>query len=150
MENLLARNNGELLEGKLKLTLKTLQSKTKSFGHRFPDTKTARSGILPPQPGDYMILVPGNAVLIECKSTNANTNLLSMAHKGEVGLRQIAHHRIWHRSGHPSLYLWMNIKRDIIEWHDGKNVVEKVDKPLFVGTSKDMLESLKTIIGNLK
>ena len=145
----MASNNGELLEGKLKATLKTLQAKTKSFGHRFADTKAAKYGILPPTPGDYMLLVPGKAILIECKSTNANSGLVAMAHKGEVGKRQIAHQRLWNRSGNPSLYLWMNIKRDIIEWHSGANVVEKIDKPLFVGPSSQMLESLKVIIGEM-
>ena len=142
----MAANNGELLEGKLRLALKTIQAKSYSFGHRFPDTKTAKSGMIPPQPGDFMLLVPGKAILIECKSTNANSGLIGMAHKGEVGKRQISHHKMWHRSGNPSIYLWMNIKRDIIEFHDGKNVVLKVDKPLFIGTSKDLLSSLQTII----
>jgi hypothetical protein len=146
----MASNNGALLEDKFRLILKTLQAKTKAFGHRFPDTKMARSGIIPPQPGDFMLLVPGKAILIECKSTNANSGLLSMAHKGVVGVRQVAHHRLWHRSGNPSLYLWMNIKRDIIEWHDGANVAAKIDKPLFIGPCNEMLESLKVIIGGMK
>lgn len=142
----MAANNGEFLEGKLKAVLKVIQTNSRSFGHRFPDTKTAKSGIIPCQPGDFMLLVPGKAILIECKSTNANSGLISMAHKGDVGKRQIAHHKLWHRSGNPSIYLWMNIKRDIIEFHDGKNVVLKVDKPIFIGTSKDLLSSLRTII----
>ena len=145
----MAKNSGELLEGKVRLALKTLQSKTKAFGHRFPDTKTARSGILPPQPGDFMLLVPGKAVLIECKSTNANTSLLSMAHKGDVGKRQIAHHRLWNRSGNPSLYLWLDIKSGLIEIHLGSNVVDKLDKPVFVGASSEMLAGLKLVVESL-
>lgn len=146
----MAKNTGKLLESKISSALKTLQSKTKSFGHRFVDKAQVMSGFVAPSPGDFMLLVPGKAILIECKSTNANTSLMSMAHKGEVGKRQIAHHRLWNRSGNPSVYLWMNIKRDMIEFHLGSNVVDRVDKPLFVGSSSDMLVGLKEVIEGLE
>jgi penicillin-binding protein-related factor A (putative recombinase) len=139
-------NDGKALEGKLQETLKTFASKQRGFNHRFPDTRTARSGIIPSQPGDYMLLVPGKAILIEAKSTITEAHIFTLAHKNKV---QIAQHRKWHRSCHPSLYLWMDLKHDIIEFHDGRNIVEKVDKPLFVGKSKDMLSALKKIVEDL-
>jgi len=137
------KNDGKHLEGKLSEALKIFTSKQRGFNHRFPDTRTAKSGMLPPMPGDYMLLIPGKAVLIEAKSTAVNTNILTLAHKNKV---QIANHRKWHRSCHPTLYLWMDLKNDTIEFHDGRNVVEKVDKPLFVGKSKQMLEGLKLVL----
>lgn len=140
-------NDGKHLEGKLSETLKLFSSKQRGFNHRFPDTRSARSGMLPSQPGDYMLLVPGKAILIEAKSTTTSTGILTLAHKNKV---QIANHKKWHRAMHGSLYLWMDLKNDIIEYHDGRNIVEKVDKPLFIGKSKQMLDGLKCAIEELK
>ena len=142
-------NNGEILQDKLQRTLSQFTSKNKGFDYRFYDTKTARSGFVPAQPGDFMLLIPNNAVLIECKSTKVGTKLLTMAHKGNVGKLQIAKHRMWHRAGHPSLYLHLDLKTDAIEWHSGKNVVNKIYAPLFTGNSKQVDSSLKTILENL-
>jgi penicillin-binding protein-related factor A (putative recombinase) len=139
-------NDGKALEGKLSKALKTFEAKTKAFHYRIPDTSAARKGILPPAVGDYILLIPGKAVLIECKSTVTGIPLLTLAHKNKV---QIAHHRQWHRAGHPSLYLWYDIEVDKIEYHTGELVVQKVHYPLFTGKGREIQPALKEILEKL-
>lgn len=142
----LNKNNGELIQDKLQNVLSNFAAKSPSFDYRFYDTKTARSGFIPAQPGDFMLLIPNYAILIECKSSNAGVKLITMAHKGNVGKLQIAKHRMWHRSGHPSLYLYLDLKTNLIEWHCGKKVVKKINEPIFTGTSSQIDSSLKIIL----
>lgn len=142
----MAKNNGKALEAKISKVLKLYAAKNKSLDHRFVDKTQAMSGFVTAPPGDYMLLTPGGAILIEAKSTNTGRGLLSLAHKNKI---QIASHRMWARAGHPSLYLYMDLESDVIEWHLGTNVVEKINKPLFIGKSAAMLSSLSAIVEDL-
>jgi hypothetical protein len=142
----LAANNGKALEAKTTKVLKELVTKQKGYSHRFVDKTQAMSGHIPKAPGDYLLLIPGKAILVECKSSITGRGLLSLAHKNPV---QVAEHKKFLRAGHASLYVYLCLKSDIIELHSGANVVLKVDKPLFVGKSKDFLTGLKSVVEEL-
>lgn len=140
------KNDGEYLQDVLQDALKKFSQYHKAFYYRFYDSKSTNGGYLPAQPGDYFLLVPGMCMLIECKSTKVTSPLLTLAHKGEVGKRQIAKHKLWHRAGNPSLYLYGNLANKVLEWHLGTRVVEKVAEPIWRGPPSDLYKSLETII----
>jgi hypothetical protein len=144
---LAVKNNGKKLESKTTATFKEFTSKRKGFYHRFVDKTQAMSGHIPASPGDYLLLVPGKAILVECKSTITGIGILTLAHKNKV---QIATHRMWHRAKHPTLYVYWNLKEDIIEIHDGHNVVQKVNEPLITCKGRELEDSLITVIGLLE
>jgi hypothetical protein len=110
------------------------------------DKTQAMSGFVPKAPGDYLLLVPGKAILVECKSSITGSSLLTLAHKNKI---QLAEHRKFIRAGHASLYVYLCLKTDVIEFHLGENVIKKIDKPVYVGKSKEMLEGLKVVVGGL-
>lgn len=137
------RNDGSFLQNKLQGALKEHCKTFPCYWFRFYDSKSAR-GFLPAQPGDFLWLLPGQAVLIECKSsTREKTTLVSLAHHGPVGKCQLAKHKLWHRAGHPSIYLYYNIPEDRLAWHNGKDVIAKDKTTIFQGTLKALPESLR-------
>lgn len=118
----MARNDGKVLEKALQDALADYQKRHRAKWHRFYDTHSARS-ILPQQPGDFMLLVPGASILIEAKSTDDGTPLLDMIRSSKSGRTQIAEHRIWHRAGHPSVYIWGDLRTKEALVYDGPQVV---------------------------
>lgn len=142
----MAKNNGKLLESKTTVALKEFTSKQAGFFHRFVDKTQMMSGFCPKSPGDYLLLVPGLAILVECKSSITGSSLLTLAHKNKV---QLAEHRKFIRAGHASLYVYLNLKTDIVEIHLGDNVIKKIDKPLYFGYSKDLLVGFKSVLEGL-
>lgn len=146
-------NNGEYLQDKLAIAMKTYTAENAGYSHRFPDTKSARGNFLQSQPGDFFLLVPVGSILIECKSTVSNASLLSLAWHGPVGKRQIAKHKLWKRAGHPSLYLFGNLtdgkNKATFEWHLGSQVINKKSTPVNVGSMRELLHSLPAVINHL-
>jgi len=141
------RNDGTSLQDKLQKALKEYCETSPAYWHRFPDTKSAgRGNYLKAQPGDYMLLVPGPCLLIECKSTMVGTGIISMAFHGGTGKNQIAKHRLWHRAGHPTLYLWGDLANKEVQWHSGRAVVKKISKPLVIGGLDNLLGTLPDVI----
>lgn len=138
-------NDGTYLQDKLQEVLKTFTEYNRGFFYRFYDTKSTQGGFLPAQPGDFFLLVPAAGILIECKSTEVGTPLTTLAHHGKVGKRQIAKHRMWHRAGHPSLYLYYNFKTKIFEWHKGESVVAKKTEPIWRGLADNLLNSISIV-----
>jgi len=129
-------NDGTYLQDKLQAALKPYSEMRKAFWHRFPDTKSAGGfRFLSPQPSDYLFVAPGVALLIECKSTRVGADIITLAHHGDVGKRQIAKHKLWHRAGHPSLYLYGDLSIDVFHFYDGRDVVSKnrSAKPVLIG-----------------
>jgi hypothetical protein len=147
-------NDGSYLQDKLAKVLKDYSANHKGLMHRFPDTKSAGGNFLQAQPGDFFFLVPQGSILIECKSTVANATLLSLAWHGKVGKNQIAKHRLWQRSGHPSLYLFGNLtegeRKATFEWHHGINVINKKYSPLSSGRIPELGGSIPDLLNNLK
>lgn len=143
-----SNNDGTALQDILQDSLKQYCELNPSFFYRFPDTKSARGLYLKSTPSDFLWSAFGYVFLVECKSTRAGTPLITMAHHGDVGKRQVAKHRLWHRSGQPSLYLWADLVGERFEWHSGQDVVSKSKSPVLVGSlssrggAADLYESL--------
>lgn len=125
-------NDGTKIQDKLQEALKDYSQNNKGFYYRFYDTKSARGATLPAQPGDFFLLIPGQCLLIECKSSEVSTSVTTLAHKGPVGKRQIAKHKLWNRAGHTSLYCYLDLKTGIVEWHSGTNIINKINHPILV------------------
>jgi hypothetical protein len=144
------KNDGTPLQDKLAKALKTYSEYHPAYWHRFPDTKSAGGNYLQAQPGDYLLAAPVGVILIECKSTVVGARVLTLAHHGTVGKNQIAKHRLWHRAGQPSAYLWGDMVKEQIEWHWGFNVVKKIDKPILIADLKGLGSSIATLISLVK
>ena len=93
-----------------------------------------------------MLLVPNSAILIECKSTEVGTSLITLAHHGKVGKVQIAKHRLWHRAGHRTLYLYGDLAKDSYVWHSGQNVVRKINAPIATGPMQSLLYCIPGVL----
>lgn len=115
------KNDGTGLQVKIQSALKEREAGSPAFFHRFYDTKSAFAKVLPNQPGDFMMLVPGGAVLIEAKSTEAGQTLKQLMDDAQVGK-----HRLWHRAGHPSLFVYEDIEARQVEIHNGTEVASRV------------------------
>ncbi len=143
-------NDGSYLESKLQTALAKYARFNKALKHRFYDTKSAGGSFLPAQPGDFFLLVPGSCILIECKSTEADAKLIRMAHHGKQQKNQIAKHKLWTRAGHPAVYLHLNIKTKVIEWHDSNKVIIKKNEPIWVGGLAELADSIPDVISLLQ
>lgn len=134
-------NDGTALQDKVQAALKAFCETRKAFFYRFPDTKAARGRYLPAQPGDFMLLLPGRAILIECKSTEVSAPLKKLLDPGQCGK-----HRLWWRSGHPSAFVYGDLQRNWVEWHDGRAVVERKQyEPTWAGNDNNC-EGMLTFI----
>lgn len=143
-------NDGTYAQDELQKVLKTFCEYNTAMFHRFPDTKSAGGHFLQNQPGDYMLNVPGKSILIECKSSTVETKVHVLAHKGKVGKNQIAQHRKWLRSGHPSLYLYYNFKRKLFSWHNGLDVINKNSSTIWEGELRDLGSSIPVVVELIK
>ena len=139
-------NDGGYLQDELAKVMGHYTQYNPGFFHRFPDTKSAGGNFLKAQPGDYMLLLPVQCLLIECKSTVAGAKLITLAHHGKVGKVQVAKHRLWHRAGHRSLYLYGDLEKRRYEWHSGQMVVRKVTQPLVTGDMSTLKDSIPLIL----
>jgi len=117
------RNNGKALEGQITAALKAYQADHAARCHRFADTTAAGGKFLGPQPGDFMLLVPGFSIMIEAKSTDCGAGLLSLIRSSANAKKQVAQHRMWHRAGHPSWYWWADVTAGEFRVYDGREVV---------------------------
>lgn len=119
----MSKNDGEYLQDKLHEAGKLYEKKMPAMWHRFFDTKSARGHLLPAQPGDFMLLTPWKGILIEAKSTDEGTPLLSLIQSDSSARNQVGKHRIWHRTGHPSYYIWADIRTKEVRAYRGYAVV---------------------------
>lgn len=87
----------------------------------FPDTFAARGKYLPAQPGDFAVVVPGGCVLIEVKTSEEHHGFASGLSK-LMDKRQAAEHRLWHRTGNPSLVVFYSSLSERVEIWDGDYV----------------------------
>lgn len=135
-------NNGAFLEGKLHAAGKAYMRAHPGYWHRFYDTKSTGGGFLPAQPGDFLLLAPGLALLIECKSSAVSAPLLTLAWAGKPQKLQIAKHRLWRRAGQASCYLYLDLTTRRLEWHDGASVAAKVNAPYWSGALAELPAAL--------
>lgn len=111
---------GKWFEGKVYTALQEIQSKYLAMAHHFPDTKSARN-LLPAQPGDHFLLVPGMSMLIEEKCSAVHASLRA-GFSSLWNKRQAAFHRKWHRAGHPSWVMFCNYQTDQVEIWRGEDI----------------------------
>ena len=115
-------NDGTLLQDKTQEVLDERKQRLPEYYTRYPDSKAARR-LIHNAPGDFIWNTKAKAVLLECKSTVKSASLLSLA-KAEPA--QIGYHKLWLRSGLPSLYLYADYSKGVLEAYCGKQVVEAV------------------------
>lgn len=136
------RNDGKWLEKAIQKVLQEFMEESRSFFHRFPDSRTARA-LIPPQPGDYLWLLPNtSALLLEVKSTDESANLNSLLDRGQCGK-----HRLWHRAGHRSAFIYGDRAKDQLMWFDGYEVLNtsRLPRPLWAGDTDKAKEMLSFI-----
>lgn len=130
-------NNGKDLEQRLQSALFAYQETHNSHYFRLYDA-TSSGGKGHRNPGDFVWLVT-KAVLIECKSTENGTCLLESIRRSKNSRQQTARHELWHRSGHPSIYVFADILARIVTVYDGKSVLtalnKKTETPKLLATS---------------
>lgn len=130
------RNDGRWLEQDLQDALHEYCAEKPGFWHRFPDTRAARNFIAA-QPADFLWAVPGGALLVEAKSTVVSARLKEL-----LDPNQIAKHRLWHRAGHESVFIYGDRALDVLEAWDGRSVVQMyltprhLCAPFFMGNLK--------------
>lgn len=137
-------NDGVWLQDKVYRILSTRQSAAPGFVYRFPDSKAARN-LISNQPGDHLWVQPNSpAILIECKSTSDSTPLKKMLSTSE-SKQQLGKHRIWHRAGGESIYVWADSRLQEFHIHDGRNVVAgRLTRPM-----DGMLPELEVVLLNV-
>lgn len=101
-------NDGIRAQEKLQAALKHLVEHDRCYYHRLYDTRAART-YLPKQPADFIAVLRGSPLLIECKSSKRHGSLARWV-RSACESHQIAGSRIWTRAGGLSLFL---------HWHYG-------------------------------
>lgn len=139
------RNDGTRLQDTVQAALQWYCENTRAYYHRFPDSKSA-SRFLQVQPGDFMLLVRYEAILIECKSTDTGEPFASsLANKAQLGK-----HRLWHRAGHPSYFIFADYLNSTLSLRDGRDVLsdDKVrqQKVAWAGSINDIKALLREMI----
>jgi hypothetical protein len=118
-------NDGSTLENATWKALASIQENDGGFAYRFADSKAA-GNLIGAAPGDYLLVLNGRAVLIECKSTVSGTTLRSLIKGSQVGKRQLAKHRLWLRGGGVSLYLHYDLAGGVLSAYEGEVVVDSI------------------------
>jgi len=124
-----ARNDGKYLEGLVQDALKEHHLYQKSqYLRMYDQTSTGGRGFS--QPGDFLWFIPGQAVLIECKSTAVAKPLLSLIRSSKNSKDQVPRHRLHHIAGHLSVYIHGDLLNKTVSVYDGRKIVEAIDKKL--------------------
>ncbi len=133
---------GRWFEDQCSVPLITLCTKRGRMFYKFPDTRSSR-GLIPAQPGEFMILIGGKAILIECKASAKHKTFRSCM-SGMVRDSQYGWHKRWQLSGNPSVFLFYSEVVNAIEVWDGETILlaRKNKKPL---AKEDYLEIYSTI-----
>ena len=113
---------GKKFEKQFEPMMKRIANKEKWFFHRFPDSYSS-GGLIPAQPGDYMLTMPGAAVLIELKASEKHDSLVNCL-SSAVSEAQCGFHRRWELSGHGSMFLFQSMAKAEIEVWDGSCVIK--------------------------
>ncbi len=90
--------------------------------YSFPDSFGSR-GLIPPQPGEYMLLFPKGAALIELKASKKyktfRSCMASMVRDSQYGW-----HKKWHLSGNISVFIFYSDVEKTIEVWNGEFIVK--------------------------
>lgn len=88
----------------------------------FPDSRSSR-GTVSAQPGEYMLLLAGGAVLLELKASAKHKTFRSCM-SSMVRDSQYGWHKKWHLSGSLSLFLFYSDSEQKVEVWDGRTIVQ--------------------------
>lgn len=106
-------------EGKVGIIGKDLMSSEPVRFIRFHDTHAAQGRYLPAQPGDFAAVVPGGCALIEVKTSEEHESL-TQGFSSLMSKRQAAEHRMWNRTGNPSLIIFYSGVSENVELWEGE------------------------------
>lgn len=118
------RNDGKSIEILVHDALFEHQTTRKSGFIRLYDA-TSSGGRGHAQKGDFLWLLD-KAVLIECKSSEIGADLMTLVKGSKTSRDQVARHRLWHVSGHPSIYIHADLITREVKVYCGKSVVERM------------------------
>lgn len=131
------KNTGKSFERAVQEAFTAWCAENQGFFYRFQDSYAARN-LLVAQPGDFFWLIPGNAILIECKSTVSDKSLQEMVKSSP---NQLAKHKLWARAGHPSVFLHYDMKE--VKAYDGRAVANSIkSQPVWAGSIKQLREGV--------
>ena len=109
------------VQDELMKTMKTLPT----YCHRLYDSRSAGT-YLPSQPGDFIFLCEGDAILIEVKSSGKYGSLAGRRTPitGLFDAQQIAQMRLWIRAGGHSNVIFQDQQTKAMELWDGELIVD--------------------------
>lgn len=116
---------GKEFEENVKNNLQSFMSKNKTVTLRLYDTRSA-GNYIPSQPGDFVSVWQGNAILIEAKSSTIHDSL-SDKRSSLTSLfdkEQVAKMRIWKRAGASVSVIFKSPRQGRIEVWDGAYIAE--------------------------
>lgn len=154
-----AHEKGYDWEATLREVLVDLQEFHRASFHRFYDTKSTQGGVLPSQPGDFLLIMKGWPLLIECKHSEVERTLSRKYISSSVSKEQCARMRVWIRSGAGGIFLFKSDLSNTMEIWPGSHVIEVKNtarmlpdpsKALnqFPSSKKMLKEALITIVEN--
>ena len=143
---MVTRNDGKKLELAVQEALRFHQTASKLHFFRMYDA-TSSGGRGHAQDGDFVWLLPNKAMLIECKSTETSKDLLALIKSNSKNKQQLMRHKLWHLSGHSSLYVYGNLLSQQVATYTGESVMEMVSTgnespPLTAGSFKTIQQQL--------
>ena len=109
-----AQDKGKDFEEDVRKELIYLQDNHRALCHRFYDTHSA-GGFLPPQPGDFLSMIGGHALVIECKFSEKEPSLNRKYLSSSVKDEQVAAMRLWMRAGASAIYLFKSELTQVLE-----------------------------------
>ena len=110
-------NDGKYLEDETRDALKELSKRSPVKIDRIDDAKSAGQ-FTTNKAGDFMGCAKSIPWLIECKSSDMEETLRSCL-SSTVKNTQAAHHRLWHRAGGRSIFIFYSLAYDNLEIWDG-------------------------------
>lgn len=154
-----AQEKGYDWESTVREVLVELQEFHRAAFHRFYDTKSTQGGILPSQPGDYMLIMKGYPLLIECKHSEVEKTLSRKYISSSVDGKQCARMRVWIRAGGSGIFLFKSDLSDTMEIWPGGHIIEVQTTPRmqpdpfkslyqFPSSKKMLKEALISIVEN--
>lgn len=117
------QERGKSFEDDVRLELAFLQEHHRAMWHRFYDTHSA-GGYLPPQPGDFLAMKSGHAVLIECKISETEPTLTRKYLTSSVKDDQVSAMRVWIRAGATAIYVFKSELSQSLEIWPGDYLAE--------------------------
>ena len=116
-----AQDLGKQFQDDIQEVLSAMPTTERAFFHRLYDSRSA-GAYLPDQPGDFILLYHGGALLIECKSSTM-FDTLAGGRRNLTSLfsdQQVASMRLWLRAGGVPMVLFKSHNTGIVEaWGGG-------------------------------